>query len=93
MLRNAQHVEIAGCEVANLAGTGITVSGYDNTLRSCDVFNLGKCGIALDGGDRKSLTLAHNLAINNHVHHYGIFQRTYAPGIGVGGCGQIVRNN
>ncbi|MEI6607272.1 MAG: right-handed parallel beta-helix repeat-containing protein, partial [Verrucomicrobiota bacterium] len=93
VLRNAQHVEIAGCEVANLAGTGITVSGYDNTLRSCDVFNLGKCGIALDGGDRKSLTLAHNLAINNHVHHYGIFQRTYAPGIGVGGCGQIVRNN
>jgi len=105
VVSNAQHVEIAGCEVANLAGSGIAVSGSNNTVRSCDVFNLGKSGISLgcgevsydsvslDGGDRKTLTPAKNLAVNNHIHHYGIFQRTYAPGIGVGGCGQIVRNN
>ena len=43
--------------------------------------------------DFKTLTPANNLAVNNHIHHYGIFQRTYAPGIGVAGCGQIVRNN
>lgn len=91
--QNAQHVEIAGCEVANLAGGGIAVSGSNNTVRSCDVYNLGKNGITLDGGDRKTLTRANNLAVNNHVHHYGIFQRTYAPGIGVSGCGQVVRNN
>ena len=93
VVQNAEHVEIAGCEVANLAGEGIAVSGSSNTVRSCDLFNLGKSGISLNGGDRKTLTLAHNLAVNNHIHHYGIFQRTYAPGIGVGGCGQIVRNN
>lgn len=93
VVRNARHVEITGCEVANLAGAGIAVSGSDNTVRSCDLFNLGTNGISLNGGERKTLTMAHNLAVNNHIHHYGIFQRTYAPGIGVGGCGQIVRNN
>jgi hypothetical protein len=34
-----------------------------------------------------------NVAENNHIHHFGIFQRTYAPGIGASGCGQIARNN
>ena len=33
------------------------------------------------------------MADNNHIHHYGIFQRTYAAGIGVNGCGHIVSNN
>ncbi len=93
VLRNAEHVELAGCVVANLAGSGIVVDGMANTVRSCDVFNLGRGGLALNGGDRKTLTPANNLAVNNHIHHYGLFQRTYAPGIGVNGCGQVVRNN
>jgi len=91
--RNAEHVEIAGCVLANLAGSGISIDGSNNTVRSCDVFNIGRSGISLRGGDRKSLTPARNLAQNNHIHHFGLFQRTYAPGIGVNGCGQIVRNN
>ncbi len=93
VVQNGEHVEIAGCVVANLAGGGISVDGTENTVRSCDIFNLGKNGLSLSGGDRKALTLAKNLAVNNHIHHYGLFQRTYAPGIGVQGCGQIVRNN
>ena len=93
IVRNAEHFEIAGCVIANLAGGSISLSGSANVVRSCDLFNIGRGGISLGGGDRKSLTLAKNLAENNHIHHYGIFQRTYAPGIGVNGCGQIVRNN
>ncbi|HOW63735.1 MAG TPA: right-handed parallel beta-helix repeat-containing protein [Candidatus Paceibacterota bacterium] len=92
-LQNVEEIEIAGCRVANFAGGGIRLQGRGNIVRSCDVFHLGKEGIFLDGGDRKSLTPAKNQAINNHIHHYGLFQRTYAPGIGIQGCGQIVRNN
>jgi hypothetical protein len=91
--RSAEHLEIAGCVVANLAGGGISIDGSANIVRSCDVFHIGRGGISLGGGDRKSLTPAENLAENNHIHHFGLFQRTYAPGIGVSGCGQIVRNN
>jgi len=91
--QNTEHLEIAGCVVANLAGGGISINGSANEVRSCDFFNLGKSGISLNGGDRKTLTPGRNLAENNHVHHYGLFQRTYAPGIGVSGCGQIIRQN
>jgi len=92
-LQETEQVEIAGCVVANFAAAGISVSGRENVVRSCDLFNLGRNGISLAGGDRKTLTPGKNLAENNHIHHYGTFQRTYAPGIGVSGCGQIVRNN
>lgn len=92
-LQNAEQVEIAGCVIANFAGGGVSVNGRANTIRSCDLFNLGTYGIQLNGGDRKTLTPAGNLAENNHIHHYGLFQRTYAPGIGAQGCGQLVRNN
>lgn len=93
VLRNARHVTLAGCVVANLGGSGISIHGEQNTVRSCDLFNLGRAGILLNGGDRASLTPANNVAENNHIHHFGRFQRTYAPGVGLGGCGQVVRNN
>ncbi|MEQ8637115.1 right-handed parallel beta-helix repeat-containing protein [Gimesia maris] len=92
-LKETEGVELAGCVVANLASGGISVSGTQNTIRSCDLFHLGTRGITLNGGDRKQLKRAENRAINNHIHDYGLFQRTYAPGIYAGGCGQIVQNN
>ncbi|TWU42055.1 right-handed parallel beta-helix repeat-containing protein [Novipirellula artificiosorum] len=93
VLHNTEHVEITGCRAANLAKSGFVVDGNHNTIRSCDLYNLGTSGLSLRGGDRRSLTPAENLAINNHIHHYGLFQRTYAPGIGVSGCGQSVQHN
>lgn len=92
-LKNTTGIELAGCVVANLASGGISVNGKQNTIRSCDLYHLGTRGIALYGGDRKQLTRADNRAINNHIHHYGLFQRTYAPGIYANGCGQVVQNN
>ncbi len=93
LARNCERLETAGCVVANLAGSGISLAGSASTIRSCDVFHVGRGGISLSGGDRPSLTPAGNLAENNRIHHYGLFQRTYAPGINASGCGQIVRNN
>jgi parallel beta-helix repeat protein len=93
VLQDTEQVELAGCRVANLGGSGIQIQGRQNTVRSCDLFNLGRSGISLNGGDRARLIPANNLAYNNHIHHYGLFQRTYAPGIGANGCGQVARNN
>ncbi|MCF6311886.1 MAG: right-handed parallel beta-helix repeat-containing protein [Verrucomicrobiales bacterium] len=92
-LAGTQQVEVAGCEIANLSGGGMRVSGSNNTVRSCDLFNLGTHGISVSGGDRKSLTPGENLVINNEIHHYGLFKRTYAAGVRITGCGNIVRNN
>ena len=91
--QNVEGVEVVGCTVANLAGNGVSLSGVASSVRSCDVYNLGRCGLSLSGGDRMTLMSAKNLAENNHIHHFGLFQRTYAPGIGLNGCGQTARHN
>ncbi len=92
-LERTEDIELAGCVVANVAGSGISVSGKGNVIRSCDLFDLGGGGIVLSGGNRKTLELANNLAVNNHIYSYGRFKRTYAAGIVIDGCGQIARNN
>lgn len=93
VLKDISHVELAGCTIANMARGGLSVSGSDNTIRSCDLYNLGTAGISVRGGDRKTLTPAKNLLVNNHIYDFGRFQRSYAAGINAQGCGQIVRNN
>lgn len=91
--QDLEAVEILACEFSNLASTGMSISGSRNIVRSCDFYHLGRGGISVTGGDRKLLKKAENRIENNHIHHYGLFQRTYTPGISVSGCGQIVRHN
>ncbi len=91
--KQVEHLAISGCTFHNLSGTGITLNGAHSRVQSCDIFNIGRNGISLSGGDRKTLTPAENLIANNHIHHYALFQRTYAPAISASGCGQTVRNN
>jgi hypothetical protein len=92
-VKNARDVHIEGCVVANFAAGGVSLNGTDCSVRSCDVFNVGRVGISVSGGDRKTLTHGHNVIENNHIHHFGLFQRTYAPGIGLNGCGNVMRHN
>ncbi|KLU06003.1 hypothetical protein RISK_001854 [Rhodopirellula islandica] len=93
VLRNAEHVTIKNCTVANHARSGISIVGSHNEVRSCHLHNLGTSGISVNGGDRRTLTPANNRIVNNHIHDYAKFIRTYQPGVSVQGCGQIVRNN
>ncbi|MDF1812680.1 MAG: right-handed parallel beta-helix repeat-containing protein [Verrucomicrobiales bacterium] len=92
-ISKSRSIEVLGCQLSNIAGTAISANGNELTIRSCDLFNLGRGGISVSGGDRASLVRSENLIANNHIHHYGIFQRTYAAGISVSGCGTTVRNN
>jgi hypothetical protein len=92
-VNKAEDVQIEGCVVANFAAGGISLHGAGCAVRSCDVFQIGRAGISVNGGDRNTLTRAGNIIENNHVHHFGMFQRTYAAGIGLQGCGQIMRHN
>ncbi len=92
-ISKSRDIEIIGCQLSNIASTGISANGEGITIRSCDLFNLGRGGISINGGDRKTLVSSGNLVTNNHIHHYGIFQRTYAAGISVNGCGTTVSHN
>jgi len=94
VVRGGRENLVAGCAMTNLGGTAVVVSGgVDNGVTSCDLSSLARSGISLSGGDRKSLTPANNFATNNHIHHFGRLQRTYAAGIHLSGVGNRVANN
>ncbi len=92
-VKNAKDVHIEGCVVAGFAAGGVSLNGTDCSVRSCDVYHIGRAGINVRGGDRKTLTRGNNVVENNHVHHFGMFQRTYAAGLGLNGCGNVLRHN
>ena len=94
VIRGGRRNLIAGCTLTDLGGTAIDISGgVGNGATSCDLFSLARSGIAINGGDRKTLTPGGNFAVNNHIHHFGRLQRTYAPGIHLRGVGNRVANN
>ena len=85
---------IADCRLRNLGNKGVTINGGDhNIVSGCDIYQTGDGGIVLAGGARKTLTAAHNEAINNHIHDYSLWTRTYRPAIAVSGVGNRVAHN
>ena len=50
-------------------------------------------GIYLVGGDRKQLIPAGHFAENNHIHHFGRWDRMYRPGIFLSGVGLRASHN
>ena len=86
-------VQVVSCRAACCGGTGVVLRGDRNVMRSCEVVQVGRAGVSANGGDRKTLRRADSLFEDNHVHDFGVFQRTYAPGFGVNGCGITLRAN
>jgi len=87
-------VRIAGCEIHDLGQSAVTVSGGENhEVVSCDIYNLGEAGITMSGGDRTTLVSGRHSAVNNHIHHFGFWVRTYQQGVRVSGVGNHVAHN
>ena len=86
-------VQIVGCRVACCGGTGVSLHGDRNLMRGCEVAQVGRAGVSAGGGDRKTLRRAESVFEGNRVHDFGVFQRTYAPGFSVHGCGVTLRAN
>lgn len=93
-IKGGERNEIAGCRIFNTGAHGILVEGgKEHSVRSCDLFNIGSCGVSLSGGDRKNLTPSGHVAENNHIHHFGRWNRTYSGAFNLHGVGNTVRNN
>lgn len=86
-------VEILGCQLVDIGGAGISMSGDGHAVRGCDLAEIGESGISISGGDRETLQPGRGEVENNWIHHYARLQKTYAPAIGIGGVGHRVANN
>jgi len=88
------HNRIVGCTLRNLGSWAVNISGgFHNGVVGCDIYETGNGGIALSGGDRKSLEPAKHYAENNHIHHYGRWNRMYQPAISMNGVGNRASHN
>jgi len=97
---NAARVEggsnnlIAGCTLRNSGNMAVRIrGGQDNGIAGCDIYASGAGGVDLSGGDRKTLSACGNFAVNNHVHDYNRWDKTYKAGVHVGGVGCRVAHN
>lgn len=90
---SSTHITLVNCRVANVGGTGITLNGDCNTLNKLEICNTGNAGIRVSGGDRRTLRHSKTLIEDCHIHDWAHFKRTYAPGLGISGCGMTIRRN
>ena len=91
--RESDGVEFVDCRFVATAKNGLELDGLRNAVRRCEVFNCGAQGVSISGGDRASLTRSDSIVENCRIHRFGVFQRTYAPGCKVQGCGMTLRGN
>ncbi len=91
--RQVDDVRIAGCDLRNLGGSAVSLSGKNSRVEGCEITNTDEGGISLSGGDRKTLTPANLAADNNHIHHYSRWNRMYHPAIALNGVGCRATHN
>jgi hypothetical protein len=94
LMKDCKDTRIAGCVLRNTGDRAVQIEGGQNDgVMGCDIYGTGGGGIYLRGGERASLTPAGHFADNNHIHHYGRWNRMYTPAISVEGVGNRVTHN
>jgi len=93
-IEGGSHCNVVGCTIRNVGGYAVSVRGAtDCRVAGCDIYGVGDGGISLSGGDRKTLTPARLAAENNHIHHYGRWNRMYKAAIHLNGVGNRAAHN
>ena len=94
VMSHCTQTKIAGCVLRNIGGNAVQVGDGSNcSVVACDIYQTGSGGISLRGGERSSLTAAGHAAENNHIHHYGRWNRMYTPAVSLGGVGHRAAHN
>ena len=93
-IAGGNHNHIVGCKLRNLGSWAVNISGGKyNGVMGCDIYETGSGGISLSGGNRERLEPAGHYAENNHIHHYGRWNRMYQPAISLNGVGNRASHN
>ena len=93
IVANGNGITVSNSRIKNLAGLGIYINGYNNTVIGNEVAHTGRGGISMVGGDRATLTHGNNVAKNNLIHDWSEIFETYQAGIDLGGVGNLCSNN
>jgi len=93
-INGGAYVQLAGLTIRNIGGSAVTLNGgVHHTVQSCTIHDIGGTGVHLSGGDRKTLTPGNHTLLNNHIHHYSTWVRTYQGAVYVNGVGNRIAHN
>lgn len=67
-------------------------AGTYNGVSNCYIYQVGSGGVNLGGGDRATLTPAHNYVENCRIHDFNRIEKSYRPGIWIDGVGNRISN-
>ncbi len=89
---NCENILIDGCSFKNTGNTSVVITGKNIKLLNSEIFDSGAGGLIVRGGDRNKLVSGNIVVENCHIYHFGIWNRTYTPGIQISGVGTTIRN-
>ena len=96
VFKNCEECTVERCTIRNVGdyhGTGVSATGGRRVrIVGCDISETGSHGIALSGGDRIKLVPAEHEAVNNYIHHVGVFYK-HGVGVNMTGCGIRAAHN
>lgn len=93
-ITGGRQCQVVGCTLRNLGNHGVTVfQGEQHRVVGCDMYGMGGGGVYLVGGNRATLAPAGHVAENNHIHHFGRWDRMYRPGLFLSGVGLRASHN
>jgi hypothetical protein len=95
-VQDSTRVRIERCTVRNVRMQAMRIEGgSDDVVDACEIYDTGSGGIYLAGGDRRTLTPAHQSVTNCRIHDFARIERTGtdACAIVVAGVGNHVAHN
>lgn len=93
-LRDSTNVVLKASTIRQTCSWGVRTQNCTAVrVEGCDLFDLGEGGVFLDGGDAETLAPGNNVAINNHIHHYGRVFYNYRQAIFLKGVGNRAEHN
>ncbi len=84
---------IVGCEIRNVAFTGVAAIGSRHQIVGCDIHDTGNAGVLINSGDRHKLTRGDAVLDNCHIHHTGRLVRAGSRAVSIDGVGIRVSHN
>ena len=93
VFKNCESVSVVNCRIGNLASGGVVMEGYRNVLSNCEIYGIGATAVEISGGDRAKLVNSDSRIEDCDIHDFGVFKKTYAPGIRATGIGMTIRGN
>ena len=93
-IRDGENVQVVRSVIRNIGRDGVNIrDGREHSVVSSDLYHLAERGIHLVGGDRQTLEPAGHRAVNNHIHHFSRWARTYRAAIQMSGVGHVAEHN